>query len=175
MPKNDMKALIEKHAPTMVASAKKEAIEVWAPLWAATGEYAGQTMKKFVKSRAVESPHWFPNAAMIDLHEQAFGPKPTLRARGELLNKEGAANYAKIAAEWGSDGVSLKPGEAPAGSGREIKKPSAAERLKNPWSREGWNLTKQMGLYRDLGPVGAAGIAKAVGCKIGDTKPNENF
>lgn len=41
----------------------------------------------------------------------------------------------------------------------------------NPWSKAGWNLTKQGALVRQLGEVKAAEIAAQVGCKIGDTKP----
>jgi len=41
----------------------------------------------------------------------------------------------------------------------------------NPWSKEGWNMTKQGALVRQLGEAKAAEIAAQVGAKIGDTKP----
>jgi hypothetical protein len=41
----------------------------------------------------------------------------------------------------------------------------------NPWSKEGWSLTKQGALVRQLGEAKAGEIAAQVGCKIGDTKP----
>jgi hypothetical protein len=171
----EMERLIDELAPDMLPSAKRSAIETYAPLFIKTGKFDGKTLEEFVRSRAVEAPHWFPSAQAVDLQEQAFGSKPTLRARGELFREVGAANYATLAAEWGSDAVSLKPGTAPAGSGHEIKKPSPAERLKNPWSKQGWNLTKQMGLVRSLGAEKSAAIARAVGCKIGDTKFNPDY
>lgn len=41
----------------------------------------------------------------------------------------------------------------------------------NPWSKEGWNITKQGALIKSLGETKAAEIAAQAGCKIGDTKP----
>jgi len=43
----------------------------------------------------------------------------------------------------------------------------------NPWSKAGWNMTKQGSLVRTLGAVKAGEIAALAGCKIGDTKPVE--
>ncbi len=43
--------------------------------------------------------------------------------------------------------------------------------VNNPWSKEGWNLTKQGQVYKALGEAKAAEIAAQAGCKIGDTKP----
>jgi hypothetical protein len=100
--------------------------------------------------------------------------KPSLKARGELLREVGATNYAKLAAEWGSD-ISLRPGKAPAGREGETKKPDAAARRDNPFSKEGWNITKQGALVKSLGIEKAGAIAKAVGVRIGDTRPNPNF
>jgi hypothetical protein len=41
----------------------------------------------------------------------------------------------------------------------------------NPWSKEGWSLTKQGALVRQLGEAKAAEIAALAGSKIGSTKP----
>lgn len=41
----------------------------------------------------------------------------------------------------------------------------------NPWSKEGWNLTKQGAIVRQLGETKAGEIAAQAGAKIGDTKP----
>jgi hypothetical protein len=41
----------------------------------------------------------------------------------------------------------------------------------NPWSKEGWNITKQGAVVKTLGEAKAAEIAAQAGCKIGDTKP----
>ncbi len=41
----------------------------------------------------------------------------------------------------------------------------------NPWSKEGWNITKQGALVKTLGEAKAAEIAAQVGSKLGDTKP----
>lgn len=41
----------------------------------------------------------------------------------------------------------------------------------NPWSKDGWSITKQGQLVTTLGEVKAAEVAAQAGCKIGDTKP----
>lgn len=41
----------------------------------------------------------------------------------------------------------------------------------NPWSKDGWSMTKQGQLVKSLGEEKANAIAALVGCKIGDTKP----
>lgn len=41
----------------------------------------------------------------------------------------------------------------------------------NPWSKAGWNVTKQGSLVTQLGVVKAGEIAAMAGCKVGDTKP----
>jgi hypothetical protein len=41
----------------------------------------------------------------------------------------------------------------------------------NPWSKAGWNVTKQGALITQLGAIKAGEIAAQAGCKIGDTKP----
>jgi len=41
----------------------------------------------------------------------------------------------------------------------------------NPWSREGWNITKQGQFVREHGEVKATEMAARVGAKLGDTKP----
>jgi hypothetical protein len=41
----------------------------------------------------------------------------------------------------------------------------------NPWSKAGWNITRQGALVTQLGAVKAAEIAAQAGSKIGDTKP----
>jgi hypothetical protein len=41
----------------------------------------------------------------------------------------------------------------------------------NPWSKEGWNLTKQGALVRQLGEQKASEIAAQAGAKIGQTRP----
>jgi hypothetical protein len=41
----------------------------------------------------------------------------------------------------------------------------------NPWSKEGWNITKQGAVVREKGEVKAAEIAAQAGSRIGATKP----
>lgn len=43
----------------------------------------------------------------------------------------------------------------------------------NPWTKAGWNVTKQGALVTQLGAVKATEIAAQAGCKLGDTRPAE--
>lgn len=47
----------------------------------------------------------------------------------------------------------------------------SGSRAENPFSAEGWNMTKQGNLVRTLGLDKANAIAAQVGSKVGDTKP----
>jgi hypothetical protein len=105
------------------------------------------------------------------------GKGPTLKARGELLKMVGERRYYQILAEYGCDERTLKPGTKPL-TEAEAKEPAnvkAADRKSNPWAKENWNISRQGQVLKSLGPEKAAAIAKAVGCIIGQTKPNLNF
>jgi hypothetical protein len=169
----EMERLIDALAPTMLPSAKREAIEIYAPLFIKTGTYNGKSIEEWIKARATEAPHCFPSAAAVDLAEAAFGHSPTLKARGALLNEVGAANYAAIQKEWGAND-SLRPGTRPAGvDEKSDKAPKAAS--SNPWLAKNWSLKKQGECFTAMGPEKCAQIAKAAGCVIGSTKPNPAF
>jgi hypothetical protein len=173
----EMERLIDADAADILPSAKRELIEVYSPLFKKVGDdlvYGGRTIEDFIKTLKTEKPHCFPSAQAVDLQEQAFGSSPTLKSRGALYNEVGAANYAKLAEQWGCD-ASLRPGKAPAGHESETKKPSLAARRDNPFSKQGWNITKQGALVKSLGIEKAAAIAKSVGVKIGDTKFNPDY
>jgi hypothetical protein len=54
-------------------------------------------------------------------------------------------------------------------------KAKPGDHASNPWSRQGFNITKQGALIKAIGVEKSARIAASVGCKIGDTKPNPNY
>jgi hypothetical protein len=126
-------------------------------------------------------PHLFPQRVEASLLERCFGPNPSLTARGELRREVSAADFARLAAEWGSDAVRLKPGRAldEDGAFAEIKAPNAA----NAWSDHPSNvdpktgrytaaaLTRQASVVRGLGAEKAAGMARSAGAFLGATAP----
>lgn len=48
---------------------------------------------------------------------------------------------------------------------------AGATGINNPWSKEGWNITKQGAFYREHGEAKSAEAAARVGSKLGATKP----
>jgi hypothetical protein len=89
-----------------------------------------------------------------------------ITAHGRMLKQDREA-YLKFCAETGA-----KPGKAVTPpSGNEAGRKAAAAKRDNPWSREGWNVTKQGSLVRSLGLAKANEIAAAVGARVGQTRP----
>ncbi len=78
----------------------------------------------------------------------------------EWLNdqKEKAPHWWPASVGSGSGPLGQRPGGGYAGAN-------------NPWSKEGWSITKQGALVKALGEAKAAEVAAQAGCKIGDTKP----
>ncbi len=155
----EMKALIEAHAPTMFAEAQTEAAEVFVPLFAVDGKYNGQTMEQWVKDRQANAPWCFPSET-----ELAGNPWSkdswNLTAQGRVA-RDSLDKAHKLAAAAGSH----------IGATKANPDPHAAANSTNPWSRSGWNLTRQGALLR-ANPAGAAQLAAAAGSRIGATKPN---
>ena len=75
--------------------------------------------------------------------------------------------------EWAKDMQERNPnwwapsvgGGAPGGKGGGVTGKD------NPWSAEGWNVTRQGQMVKDLGATKAAELAGRVNAKLGDTKP----
>jgi hypothetical protein len=143
----------------------------------------GQTITEWLSKLRTTKPHWFPDyvdpetakadeaTALID----AATLTPSLATIGALVKAVGDKKAMEILA---ASGVSLKPdrnGKLKPGkkvTGAGDKSPEKTEdRRSNPFSREGWNITKQGSLVRSLGPEKAAAIARSVGSYIGATKP----
>jgi hypothetical protein len=54
-------------------------------------------------------------------------------------------------------------------------KKNGEDHSSNPWSQKGWSITRQGSLAKSMSIDKVARIAAAVGCKIGDTRPNANY
>jgi hypothetical protein len=118
-------------------------------------------------------PHLFVDLAMVDLESRAFGESgaSNITARGQLIKALGADEAARRATAWGlRDLHDYKTRGARPTNANVDGKPAKKLDAGNPWSRDGWNVTKQGALYR-ANPRAAAEIAKAAGSFIGATRP----
>lgn len=77
------------------------------------------------------------------------------------------------AADWLKDMQDKRPHWWPQsqGGGAQGGKGGPANRAENPWTKEGWNLTKQGQLVKTIGAAKAGEMAKAAGVSLGATKP----
>lgn len=136
----------------------------------------GETMLEYGKRALIERPHLAPSKpepGAIDDGEAAFGEKPTLAARGAFLKKHGQAEYERVAALYGADLRTLKPGRRPDESGDANEgeaKPRKPLQSKNPWSDEYVELhgikaayTARASIMKSLGLRKAGEMAAAVG------------
>ncbi len=117
-----------------------------------------------------KAPHFWHQEAPPDLAEQAF-LMGNRTAAGKLVQAIGVEAAKAEAAKWGTDLYSGKPGKRP-GDAPTDSKPKLRN---NPWLAGQFNISKQGELVRSLGAEKAAAIARAAGCKLGDTKPNPAF
>ena len=96
---------------------------------------------------------------------------------GRIITKDGTGAVAGLnPTEWLKDEMEKSPHWWPAsvggGSGPLGKGGGGTYHgANNPWSKLGWNVTKQGQLIKTLGEQKASDIAALVGSKIGDTKP----
>jgi len=119
-------------------------------------------------------------AAAITKHEAAglaFGPLPTMQARGLYLQAHGLEDYKKTMAAWGASALNLVPGHDPLKKAdeREIipkKGDAPVKRNDNPWSDaySGKDAeARRLSILRNS-TVRAASLAKSEG-KMIDGRP----
>jgi hypothetical protein len=127
---------------------------------------------------AKKYPHLVPPPFEVSIADVAF-IENNFAARGKLVNEMGERATLDLAKRYGHETLHSKAqGKRPASLDAPIdttKKSPTADRAANPFSCEGWNLSRQGSLVKSLGLEKTAQIARAVGCKLGDTKPNPKF
>jgi hypothetical protein len=144
----------------------------------------GETIVEWLANLRKTRPHWFPDYvdpetteadetnALID--EATLRPTPaSLSALFRKLGEKKALEILK------ASGVVIKPDKhGKIAPGKKVTvgdagKPEvkSEDRRSNPFSKEGWNITKQGSLIRSLGATKAAQIAASVGAKIGQVRP----
>jgi hypothetical protein len=127
---------------------------------------------------AKKYPHLLPPVFEVSLADRAF-LENNFAARGQLIREIGEGPTRELAKRYGHETLhSRVEGKRPKSLDAPIddkKKPAAGDRAANPFSKQGWSITKQGSLIKAVGVEKAAQIAAAVGAKIGDTKPNPKF
>jgi hypothetical protein len=130
----------------------------------------GDSLDEGVKKAIASRPHWQPQTdnsavqAAESLRDEVLSGSVT--AHGRMLRQD-PAGYQKLVQETGA-----RPGKSAATPPANAKDRKAAEdRRSNPFSAEGWNVTKQAGLVKSLGLAKANEIAAAVGARVGQTRP----
>ena len=129
-------------------------------------EFIEATLPKWVAEQKEMRPHCFIGAGQVDLESAAFGDG-NMTARARLIKQVGQADAEARAKELGLKGITdfKTRGERPGG-----KENQAKPRGDNPWSAEGWNVTKQGQVVRADFAL-ATRLAKAAGSFIGATRP----
>jgi hypothetical protein len=94
---------------------------------------------------------------------------------GEVITSEKNGQVGLSAETWLTDMKTKRPylwpvsqGGGAQGSGKHLNGGEL-----NPWSKAGWNLTKQGQLYKDKGAEVANQLATAAGSKVGSANPPE--
>jgi hypothetical protein len=140
----------------------------------ATGEALdSEASRKWLQAN---KPHLLPPVYERSLAERAF-VDGNLSARGALVKQVGLIEANKIAESYGlKSATDTRRGTAPTRDDDAGKKNSdPAKHRNNPFWRGNWNISAQGKLLRAVGPEKCAAIANAVGAKIGDVRPNQNF
>jgi len=139
-------------------------------------KWRGLSLAEAIATLPDTRPHaFYAEAPEIEqLAEAAFGANPSLTARGKLRTELGTdAAYREIAQQWGSDGVSLKPGVRPGSSQakQEQKTEGADAPRNNPW-HPSWKgsdrVAAQTSIIRASTKL-AAGMARAAGVTLAGT------
>lgn len=93
---------------------------------------------------------------------------------GKIVTKDGVGITAGLEPkEWAKDMQERRPHWWPPSQGGGSRGGNAplGRHADNPWSKAGWNLTKQGQYLKQHGEAKAAEAAKSVGSAIGNTKP----
>jgi hypothetical protein len=132
------------------------------------------------KGKIVEDvPHWFFSEMNRDLLDRAFGtdgPR-NVSATGAVVLEHGLPAAQMLAKKFGIDNIHdySKRGVRPKNLDDPAPETPKIAHANNPFSRAGWNITKQGALIRGGMPYSAVvSLAASVGCKVGDTTYNKS-
>jgi hypothetical protein len=146
-------------------------------------------MADWVANLRKTRPHmyadWNPDITEDQIRQEIIDDatlRPSPKNVGRLFKEFGELRAKAILEQAGTDWVRMKPGNKVTlddkgnakGSDPTPEQKSLADRRANPWSAEGWNITKQGQVLKSLGPEKAAAIARAANSYIGATRPTKH-
>lgn len=127
--------------------------------------------EKSIKWLQENKPHLLPRANQIADAELAFVGRGNKTAAARLIRELGQAEADRVAQMYGkAHALDNRPGVAPKRSEQKSSN-GTPDHKNNPFSRAGWNVSKQGQLIRSLGIEKASAMARAVGVTIGATRP----
>ncbi len=128
-------------------------------------EFIEATLPKWIAEQKEKRPHCFVGEGQTDLESAAFADG-NMTARTRLIKQLGQADADARAKEWGLKSIMDFKTRGTRPGGEQKEKPKAD----NPWSAEGWSVTRQGQVARADFAL-ATRLAKAAGSYVGATKP----
>lgn len=147
-------------AGMQMSAIETDATEAWE-----RGEFIEDTFGRWLAKMKTEKSYCFIGDEQSDLEAQAFG-NGNVSARGALVKKLGEQEATARATAWGLAGLHDYKTRGKRPSGEHVKKPGRD----NPWSAEGWSITRQ-GQIAKANFTLATELAKAAGSFVGATRP----
>jgi hypothetical protein len=147
----------------------------------------GESPADWVAKLKERKPFWFEGYVSPEQSEAqearqiiaAATERPTPASLGKLFRYYGERKAKEIIEAAGVDIARMRPGTKKlvvADDGKtEAVERDADKSANNPFSAKGWNLSRQGALVRACGVARAAAIAKSVGVRLGDTRPNPKY
>jgi len=120
-------------------------------------------------------PHLIPPPFEVPLADRAF-LENDMTARSRLVREIGPAAALDVAKRYGHETLySRAKGKRPDNIEAPKEDNPIVAHQNNPFSKKGWNISKQGALLRAVGTEKCAQIAASVGSRIGATSPNMDY
>jgi hypothetical protein len=129
-------------------------------------EFIPATLDAWIAERRKDKSHFFISVVQTDLETLAFA-SGNITARSRIVKELGEDAANERAREWGLKSITdfKTHGERPGGE-QQKEKP----KQDNPWSQDGWNITRQGAVCKSDMAL-AQRLATAAGSFIGATRP----
>lgn len=134
------------------------------------GEFVEATLDRWLTKQKSDKPHCFIDEKQADLELSAFS-HGNMSARGRLVALHGEGFATERAQAWGLKSLHDTRTKGKSPFGKADANAGLQKGQTNPWSAEGWNITKQGAIVKALGEAKAAQIAKAANSHLGATRP----
>jgi hypothetical protein len=131
------------------------------------GDYTIETVTTWVADLKQRKPHCFAAPEQLDYKQQAFESR-NVTARGRMVKDMGLTMANARARECGLKDIHDYKSKAtrPDGKSNGDNKQKTPDKT-NPWSRDGWSITRPGQVAKSLGLEEAAALARAAGSFVG--------